>query len=103
MDLEAVAFLSERGEAGVDIDPTCQKCSGSGSVVERREARMDDLSDIQFRFLLEAMRVMNGTDDESQSQQQNQEELERKAQLSQLGPGAAAKVPGGVDSNTRLN
>lgn len=65
----------------VGLDRQCQQCEGTGTVVEKRDARLDELDDVQFRFLLEATRVKNGTDDKSQSQR----ELQQKSGMSPAG------------------
>lgn len=52
------------------FDTDCPDCEGTGSVTVEREATIDDLTDRQFQFLLEATRVKNGADEESQNQQQ---------------------------------
>lgn len=46
------------GEINIELSGTltsiCEKCDGEGEITEEREARIDELTDTQFKFLLEA-------------------------------------------------
>lgn len=62
-----------------DVTTSCQNCEGTGTVTETREPYIDELSDKQVRFLVEAdlqeLKISNpfiGDDDESSSQSRSQ-------------------------------
>lgn len=76
------------------LDKTCERCDGNGTIVERRDARLEELSDAQVKTLLHADIYRESGGDEGRKQQQKAKRMQKQAQSGAQPSGTPTNVAG---------